>query len=162
MTDEIVTNIHSLSQWFVKNNQSLSFAESCTGGLLSSFVASQAGVSKFYIGSVVSYAALVKEELLNVSRQVIEEQGEVSEVVAQLMSQGVRQRLHSDWSAAITGIAGPSGGSAEKPVGTVCFAVSGPGFDKSCTKRFASNERQKIQLDSAQFALEFLLASIHS
>lgn len=136
----------------------VALAESCTGGLLSSWLTAQPGVSNFFIGSVVSYARSVKENILQVPGPVLAAQGEVSVAVAQFMARGVRQQLQSTWSAAITGIAGPGGGSVDKPVGTVCFAVSGPGFEKACLQHFDSKQsRVDIQRQAALFALDFLL-----
>jgi nicotinamide mononucleotide (NMN) deamidase PncC len=84
------------------------------------------GVSAVYMGSVVTYSNEAKVEIIGVSLNSLQEQGAVSQIVAQEMAQGVRHRFHTDWGVSITGIAGPTGGSLEKPVGTVWIAVCGP------------------------------------
>lgn len=132
------------------------FAESCTGGLLSANLAKLSGVSSVYQGSVVSYANSVKVGVLGVPESALSVYGAVSEPVARFMAQGAREQLASDWSISITGVAGPGGGSPEKPVGMVCFGVSGPGVDYALTKRFEEKGREAIQKASANFALELL------
>ncbi len=133
-------------------------AESCTGGLLSSLICAEPGASDFYVGSVVSYARSVKESLLNVPKPLLTTCGEVSLPVALAMAKGACATLRSDWSVSITGVAGPSGGSGEKPVGFVCFAVVGPCFEEAASQQFAaSGGRQDIQRQAALFAFDFLL-----
>jgi nicotinamide-nucleotide amidase len=104
----------------------LALAESCTGGQLSHLITSVPGSSAYYIGGVVSYANAVKMEELGIPSDMLELNGAVSQPVAERMAFGVRQALRSDWSLATTGIAGPDGGTPEKPVGTVWIAVAGP------------------------------------
>jgi nicotinamide-nucleotide amidase len=133
----------------------VSFAESCTGGALSAFLTEQAGVSDLFMGSVVSYSNEAKEDLLGVRRDTLMQEGAVSEAIARQMAHGVRRQLKSDWSVAITGIAGPSGGSPDKPVGTVCFAVVGPSFEDS-RKEFFSGDRKAIQQASVDYAVSWL------
>jgi nicotinamide-nucleotide amidase len=138
----------------------VSFAESCTGGQLSSFVTEQPGISDIFLGSVVSYSNEVKMDLLGIRRDTLMNEGAVSELIALQMALGVRHQLKSDWSAAITGIAGPSGGTPGKPVGTVCFAVAGPNFEKSLTTHF-TGDRKEIQRQSVDFAVELLIDGIN-
>lgn len=134
------------------------FAESCTGGQLSGLVAKVPGVSRVFMGSVVSYHQSVKSGVLGVQVSSLEKNGEVSEVVALEMAHGAKKLLNVDWTVAITGIAGPSGGSATKPVGTVCFAVVGPNFAQSVRQQFdPALSRSDIQEKSVIFALDFLL-----
>src|SRR5690606_2356184 len=112
-------------------------------------------------GSVVSYAPEVKTRILGVPETVLKVHGEVSRPTARHMAQGARRVLRCDWSLSITGIAGPSGGSADKPVGTVCFAVSGPGFEESWLHNFDSQlTREDIQRQAAIFALDLLRIAI--
>ncbi len=134
----------------------VSFAESCTGGALSAFLAEQPGVSDIFLGSVVSYSNEAKVDLLGVRRDTLTNEGAVSETVARQMAHGVRRQLKTDWSVAITGIAGPSGGTATKPVGTVCFALAGPDFEDS-RKEFFSGERKDIQQSSVDLAVQWLV-----
>ena len=149
-----------LAHWFIEHNKTLSFAESCTGGLLSSTMTRRPGVSQFFLGSVVSYHRSLKIKLLGVPESTIQTFGEVSEPVVKAMAQGARQSMGSDWSVAISGIAGPGGGSPEKPVGTVCFAVAGPGFVDTVQKVFKNKTREELQRQSVHFALEALCKAI--
>ena len=137
----------------------VSFAESCTGGKLSAVLTEQAGVSDIFLGSVVSYSNQAKQDLLGVRRDTLLEEGAVSEITARQMAQGVRKQFHSDWSVAITGIAGPAGGTDTKPVGTVCFAVVGPNLESSLTKVF-SGSRVQVQDQAVQFAMELVIDSL--
>jgi nicotinamide-nucleotide amidase len=110
-----------------RHGQTMATAESCTGGLVSARVTDVAGASEVFVGGVVSYSNEVKEHQLGVPRDVLVEHGAVSEEVARAMAEGTRQRLGADWGVGITGIAGPAGGSEDKPVGLVHWAVAGPG-----------------------------------
>ncbi len=134
----------------------LSLAESCTGGKFSAAMTEIPGVSDIFVGSVVSYADAVKSDLLGVRREALIDEGAVSEVVATQMAQGVRQQLKTDCSVAITGIAGPTGGSLQKPVGTVWFAVSGPNFE-AAEKKFFRGSRLEIQNQAVLHGANFLL-----
>ncbi|WP_413943946.1 CinA family protein [Bdellovibrio sp. HCB-162] len=131
------------------------FAESCTGGALSAFLTEQPGVSDIFLGSVVSYSNEAKVDLLGVRRDTLMQEGAVSEKVARQMAHGVRRQLKTDWSVAITGIAGPTGGTPTKPVGTVCIAIAGPGFEDS-RKEFFSGDRKAIQQRSVDYSVRWL------
>lgn len=150
------SSLHTLIQALRLQKLTLSFAESCTGGRLSATLAAVPGVSDIFMGSVVCYANEVKESLLGVRRDSIEKFGAVSSEVSIQMAQGVRAKLKTNLSLSVTGIAGPTGGSIEKPVGTVWFAISGPDIALSQRQQF-SGDRQAIQQQSVDFALDFLL-----
>jgi PncC family amidohydrolase len=140
-------------------------AESCTGGLLSAMITSQPAVSSFYRGGVISYDRNVKADILKVPHSLMDVTGEVSIPTALSMARGARAVLKCDWAVSITGIAGPTGGTPDKPVGTVCFAVAGPAFELSVQKLFKSaadvqDIRQDIQRQAALFAFEFLISAI--
>lgn len=107
-------------------HQTIATAESCTGGKLASLLNKHAGSSAFYFGSIISYDNSVKEHLLGVPAELIKEHGVVSEEVACVMANSVRKKIGTDYAIATSGIAGPSGGSAEKPVGTVWIAWATP------------------------------------
>ncbi len=106
--------------------QTLSLAESCTGGFVSHLITSIPGSSAYFTGGVVSYANAVKMEELGIPSDMLELNGAVSQPVVEKMATGVRTALRTDWSVAISGVAGPDGGTPEKPVGTVWIAVAGP------------------------------------
>lgn len=152
-------NLESCIQVLRARQQTVGFAESCTGGLLSAKMAAIAGVSDVFLGSLVSYSNLAKENLLGVSPHTLKLDGAVSDRVVRQMACGARKQLKTNWAVAITGIAGPSGGTLEKPVGTVWFAVTGPQVDVTEKKNF-SGDRNQIQEQSAQFALELLLGEL--
>lgn len=116
----------ALVQAFHAKNRTLSFAESCTGGLAAATVVSVPGVSSVFFGSIVSYDNSVKENLLGVPRPVLKTVGAVSKETAMQMAKGARASLGTDIAVSVTGIAGPGGGTAEKPVGTVYLGVDSP------------------------------------
>ncbi len=105
-------------------NKTLSVAESCSGGYISHLITSNAGASQYYKGGVTAYANQTKENILGVEKDVLLKFGAVSKEVAEQMSEGVKKALNTDYSIATTGIAGPEGGSEEKPVGTVWISVA--------------------------------------
>lgn len=118
-------NVAKAAQDLRDKGLTVGFAESCTGGLLSSQFTKHSGVSDVYIGSVVSYANAVKEKILGVTTQTLAQHGAVSSETAKQMAEGVLKALEVKVAVSITGIAGPNGGSALKPVGTVFIAVGG-------------------------------------
>ncbi|MCK5921448.1 MAG: CinA family protein [Methylococcales bacterium] len=145
-----------LAELLKDRKQSLSLAESCTGGLLSSMITTPPGVSGFYLGAAVTYCNQSKQRILNVQEESLKAFGAVSEEVAREMAIGAREVFASDWAISITGVAGPSGGSPEKPVGTVCFGICGPKIVRSERMRF-DGIRTDIQLQSVEYAVSMLL-----
>jgi nicotinamide-nucleotide amidase len=144
-----------LIQLLRQQKGTVGFAESCTGGLISSTLCEAAGVSDIFKGAVVAYDNAVKISVLGVPAKTIESLGAVSEQVAIAMASGTKKVLSVKYAIAVTGIAGPTGGSLEKPVGTVCFAVSGPAFESSLTQHFVG-DRKEIQKQSAKRAVQLL------
>lgn len=134
---------------------SLGTAESCTGGLVGGRITEVPGSSEVFVGGVVCYADRLKTELLDVPPALIGAHGAVSEPVARAMAEGARQRLAADLAVSVTGIAGPSGGSEDKPVGTVWFAVASPA-DTEAKRVVFLGSRNEIRERAAQTAL-FLL-----
>jgi nicotinamide-nucleotide amidase len=133
----------------------LTTAESCTGGLLAERLTRVTGSSAYFLGGVVTYSNELKASLLGVDPDVIAAEGAVSEPVARAMAEGVRTRYASDYGAGITGVAGPDGGSEEKPVGTVHVAVAGPAGVRHRRVRFIG-DREKIRWQASQLVLEML------
>src|SRR3712207_5268291 len=117
----------------VERGLTIAVAESCTGGLLAGRLTERAGSSAYVLGGLVVYANEAKTALAGVDAGLIERVGAVSTEVAEALAAGARERLGADVGVGITGIAGPGGGTDEKPVGTVCFCVAGP--DASLTRR---------------------------
>lgn len=136
----------------------ISVAESCTGGNISAMITARAGASAYYLGGVTSYSNDVKIKVLGVSAEALEKYGAVSEAVALQMAEGVRRITGADWGVSTTGIAGPGGGSAKKPVGTVWVAVSGPNGSKAEKFVFGTNRERNIgkaSLKALQMLIDF-------
>ena len=154
-TDRDATLASAVCDLFRQKGWSLSLAESCTGGLLSSMITDVPGSSDFFIGEVTSYANKVKSDLLNVSGETLSTHGAVSFECAAEMAQGARKLFSTDYALSITGIAGPSGGTADKPVGTVFISISDT--NKTITGHFSfRGTRSVIRNRSANRALEML------
>jgi nicotinamide-nucleotide amidase len=130
-------------------------AESCTGGWVAQVVTATAGSSAWFERGLVTYSNEAKEELLGVRGETLQRYGAVSEETAREMALGALGRSRGTVALSVTGIAGPSGGSAEKPVGTVCFAWARQGRVQSETRRFAG-DRESVRKQSVIRALEGL------
>lgn len=135
--------------------KTLALAESCTGGLVSTLLTDQPGASAFLERSAVVYANQAKSDWLGVSNEILEQEGAVSEACALAMAQGIRRAAGSDLALAITGIAGPDGGTAQKPVGTVFLALCADGLEQVKGYRFGGN-REQIRLLAANMALDWI------
>ncbi|MFM7315197.1 MAG: competence/damage-inducible protein A [Cyanobium sp.] len=140
-----------------RRGDTLTVAESCTGGGLGAALAAVPGASDVFLGGVISYANAIKRDLLGVPADLLDQHGAVSDPVASAMAEGVRRCTGSTWALAITGIAGPGGGSESKPVGLVHIALAGPEGTSSAPVRFGSSRgRSWIQTLSAGEALNRL------
>jgi nicotinamide-nucleotide amidase len=158
MSDNPYVLTQALAKLCISNNITLSLAESCTGGLLSALITEAPGVSKWFYGSACVYSNAAKTAVLGVDAAVIEAEGAVSEAVAKAMASGAASRYQSTLALSITGIAGPLGGTTDKPVGTVCFALfdARTGQCESITQHFNSG-RTYIRQAAALFALKWLI-----
>jgi nicotinamide-nucleotide amidase len=134
----------------------LATAESCTGGLLASTLTDTPGSSEWFAGSVVAYSNKVKNRLLDVPDATLEEHGAVSEPVVLAMAQNVLKTIGADVSVAISGIAGPGGGTPEKPVGTVWIAWAWPGGSRARKYNFQGT-RDQIKSQTVMTAINGLL-----
>lgn len=141
------------------SGKTLSTAESCTGGTISALITSVPGSSEYFLGSVTSYANSVKENILGVPAKIIEEHGAVSSKCVAAMAEGIRRITSSDYSVATSGIAGPGGGSDDKPVGTVWIGVSSDKGTETFRLRFNSDRKRNIERFSSS-ALHILLKKI--
>jgi len=131
-------------------------AESCTGGMVAAAITDVPGASAVFLGGVVSYADDVKRSALRVSNRTLGEYGAVSAEVAAEMAEGARSALGADFAVATTGIAGPDGGSADKPVGLVWFAVAGPSGTVTTARRFFGGSRESVRARATATALDLL------
>lgn len=134
----------------------LGFAESCTGGLLSSYFTELSGVSKVFWGSIISYDNSVKQKFLNVSEEALKTKGAVSAEVALLMASSAQAGLGVSFSVAVTGIAGPTGGTPLKPVGTVFIAVAGLKNEVQVFEHHFNGDRKSVQLQTCIEAVKHL------
>lgn len=149
-----------LQDTLIQKGQTLAVAESCTGGLLSSWITEQAGASRYFKGAVVSYDTQVKIDVLNLDSQWAQKKGVVNEKTAETMARSVKNLLKSDWGVSITGIAGPSVGFLGEPVGQVAFSVCSPFATHNMLKKIEGKNRQEVRHQSALFALDFLLSEL--
>ena len=138
-----------------ESGQTISTVESCTGGALSAMLTSIPGSSDYVHGSLVTYSNVLKTELAGVDAALFEDAGAVSKAVAEQMATGGKARLHTDWCISVTGIAGPGGGSDEKPVGTVWIALAGPQGVVSKQFNFGDHRERNVQM-SVLSALNYL------
>ncbi|MCD4774346.1 MAG: competence/damage-inducible protein A [Bacteroidales bacterium] len=142
-----------------EKKKTLSTAESCTGGYISHLITSVSGSSEYYLGSIISYSNEIKEYLLGVTKQSMIDYGVVSEQVITQMAKGVKEKLNTDYSIAVSGIAGPSGGSVEKPVGTMWIAIATP--EKVIARKFLFGEHRERNIrKTALMALDMLRKEI--
>lgn len=159
---------HRVGAALRERDETLAVAESCTGGLVGSLVTDVAGSSAYFDRSLVTYSYGAKQELLAVSREALDDHGAVSESVATEMARGVRDTAGTDWGVATTGVAGPTGGSPETPVGTVYIAVAHAApwetGQSGCTVRHYEfdGSRTEVKGKIARQALENLLTGVRS
>ena len=135
----------------------LATAESCTGGWVAQIITSVAGSSEWFERGFVAYTNLAKREMLGVSTTILSRHGAVSEQCARAMAEGALTHSHAQVALAITGVAGPSGGTPEKPVGTVCFAWAAKKRDTSSIKQVFSGDREGVRRQAVAAALQGVL-----
>jgi len=150
-----------LAARLLAKGQMLATAESCTGGMIAAACTDLAGSSAWFERGFVSYSNAAKTELLGVPTGLIATHGAVSEAVARAMAQGALAHAHAQCAVAVTGVAGPTGGSADKPVGTVWFAWATPGGLHSECQRFDGG-RAAVRSATVEHSLRTLMDLLHS
>ena len=160
--DDIETLSRTVVEAAAARRLTVATAESCTGGLVSAALTSVAGSSAVVERGFVTYSNAAKSELLGVPAALIDRHGAVSEPVARSMAGGALARSVAQVSVAVTGIAGPGGGTADKPVGLVHFAAAGPEGLVHVERRFGDIGREAVRLASVRVALDLLLDRIGS
>ena len=156
MTTEVSVVLNALHARLIATNQTVSVAESCTGGLLGAALTELPGSSCYFLGGIQAYANDVKEGLLGVSHETLVSFGAVSEEVASQMANGIQRLTGSDWAISTTGVAGPDGGSDEKPVGTVWISLVG--CDGLYSQKLElDGDRTDVRQGSVRGALSMLL-----
>ncbi len=153
--DQDLSLQQTISEILIRKKQTLSVAESCTGGYISHLITAIPGSSQFFMGGVVSYANELKINLVGVLPETIMQHGAVSLATVEQMAEGIRKKTGTDFSLATSGIMGPGGATDEKPVGFVCVAVSSREGTKSTTFSFRFDRQRNIELTAAH-ALNFL------
>jgi PncC family amidohydrolase len=164
MSNEQLTNEPleiTVGRLLLKHNFTLATAESCTGGLIGHRLTNVPGSSEYVLGGIIAYANVIKERVLGVSRQTLDTHGAVSAETAVEMARGARRVLGVDIAISVTGIAGPGGGTPEKPVGLVYLALAAPDFER--VEQFVWNQdREGNKRESAEAALRLVLEYLQS
>jgi len=153
------THASVVAKLLVSRQETLSLAESCTGGLVGAMITSLSGASEYFLGSAVCYANTAKRDILGVPREMLDDCGAVSEPVAREMARGARDRFDSDWALSLTGIAGPAGGTSDKPVGLVFIGLVGPNTNEVFRHVFASS-REQVRQRASLTALNHLRVAL--
>lgn len=151
---------HVVRDALARRGATVAVAESCTGGLVGDLLTDAPGMSAHLLAGVVSYSNAAKEALLGVDPALLAAHGAVSEPVARAMAEGIRARTGADFAVATSGIAGPAGGSVDKPVGTICIAVAHAGGTRSWRHVFAGLDRRRFKILVAWSALFRLRAAV--
>jgi nicotinamide-nucleotide amidase len=149
--------VQEVGELLALEDLTLGTAESCTGGLIASTLTDVSGSSNWFRGAVVAYDNEIKRDVLGVEQGVLDEHGAVSEPVVQAMAQGAAKVLGTDVNVAVSGIAGPTGGTPDKPVGTVWVAFSWPGGTRTRSYRF-NGDRDAVKAQTVMAVINGLLS----
>lgn len=160
VTKEISLVAEKLATLLIEQNKTVAVAESCTGGWLAKVLTDLSGSSQWFLGGVVSYSNEVKQNLLYVNKDCLDRFGAVSQEVAEQMVKGVEKVFTSSISVSITGIAGPSGGTLEKPVGVVWFGVKTSTTETYSTKKTFAGNREQVRQQAVLTALNLLIDNL--
>jgi len=156
MYDEIFSpkEMDTFQNILKENNFTITTAESCTGGLIASMITEISGSSQIFNGSIVTYCNKIKEQELNVNKNTMIKYGVVSCEVVEEMLEGVLKKFDANYAMAVSGVAGPNGGTVDKPVGTVAIGVMSDKGDKKIKLFHFDGDRKAIQTQSAKMALK--------
>lgn len=157
LEEKIEQQVVTLAERLIERNWSVTTAESCTGGGVAESLTALAGSSAWFNAAFVTYSNAMKSQLLGVKPDALEAHGAVSQVVALQMAEGALASAQANLAVAISGIAGPGGGSPDKPVGTVCFAVAGTSVDTVTETCLFVGDRHQVRLQAVSHALQMLL-----
>jgi nicotinamide-nucleotide amidase len=157
--EKIKTISKEIVEILIKENLTITSAESCTGGLFASTLVKNSGVSAIFKGSIVAYANEIKRDILGVDEETLEKFGAVSPECVSLMLDGVSKIFSSDFAIAISGVAGPDGGSLEKPVGTIFIGVKSRQKPNKIKKLTLKGDREDIQKSAILWAFRELIES---
>lgn len=156
MNESLTKATKKVHEIFIQDTNTLAIAESCTGGLLGGAITAQPGSSEFFLGGVIAYSNRIKRSMLGVDSDVLVRQGAVSQPVAKQMAEGVRHHFAADFTLSVTGIAGPGGGTAGKPVGLVYLGYSGPSRTEAVREQF-DGTRKAVRQNTIERALNLIL-----
>lgn len=151
---------YQIIQYLTDMEKSLSTAESCSGGLIAHRLTNVPGASRPFLGGLVAYSNAVKQSMLDVPENILALYGAVSQQTALAMAEGARRRFGTDFAVAVTGIAGPGGGTEDKPVGLVHMAVARAAATEAARYEFVG-DREAIKVQTAEVALTFLWESMN-
>ncbi|MCL2845735.1 MAG: CinA family protein [Chitinivibrionia bacterium] len=157
LSQEYNKKIAKIGVLLTERNERVSTAESCTGGLISAAFTQQAGASAWYFGSIIAYDNSIKHNILGVSSDILQKYGAVSKECVEKMLIGAQKMLATEWAVAVSGIAGPSGATPDKPIGTVFVGISHKGEILEVSHNQFSGNRSEICLQSVQKAVDMLL-----
>lgn len=159
MKDEIfdIKEMQKLQELLIKHNKTITCAESCTGGLISSYITQISGSSNIFKGSIVSYSNEIKEQELGVKNSTLEKYGAVSLQTVKEMLQGSIKKFNANYAIAVSGIAGPDGGTNEKPVGTVIIGVMDDKNTFEIDTFLFQKSRIEVQKSAAKTSLKKIL-----
>lgn len=152
--------VQKVHQLLLQRKETLAVVESCTGGLLSYWLTALPNASQFFLGSIISYSNHIKRTQLKIPAEVLKKQGAVNSTVCRLMAQSIIKLWGSHWALSITGVAGPSRGDKDPPIGVVFIGLAGPNCDIVQQITLDKMSRQDIRYRCALFALDFIYSSI--
>lgn len=155
-------NMKKLQQILRQNNYTLTCAESCTGGLIASHITEISGSSDIFKGSIVTYCNEIKEQELDVKKETMVEYGVVSKEVVDEMLSGVLEKFNASFAIAVSGVAGPNGGTKDKPVGTIVIGVKGLNKILNVDRYYFKGTRKEIQIQATNKAFKILFDELQN